>query len=517
MKFKILDCTLRDGGYYTNWNFSSEIVNKYLETISKLPVDIIEIGYISSKKDSNGPFYHLPLNFLKILRSKISKKQKICVMINAKEIKSINDLSKLIKKYFKFIDIVRFAIDPKKINSFLKILTPVKTKYKKITFNVNLMYLSKWYTKTEFTKKIVNRLVGKCDTVAFVDSYGALKPLEVLNFFKSIPVTKKLKIGCHFHNNCGLALANTLSALKGGCELADTTIKGMGRGAGNAETELLMAIYKSKKINISNYEFDSLLEEFKKIKEKLNWGSSFSYAYAANMGFSQSKMMDLLQKKRLDTGVALQAISSKLDNKSDIKFNNIKRLAVLKKTIPVLIGGAPSFVKYGGFLLRNIQQNVPIILSGSNAFFNYMKLKIKIKNPIILVLSGSELKKIKLSKKNMLKQINLHTLIIEKDFILKNLNIKKSKIVISESCAVNPLLLTGLLLIKIKCKKLYVSNFDGDYETEKGRSVMKETNESVKYLKSKKLTIEALNNTYLNVKKINIWSNDKFFYSNQKK
>ena len=117
----------------------------------------------------------------------------------------------------------------------------------------------------------------------------------------------------------------------------------------------------------------------------------------------------------------------------------------------------------------------------------------------------------------MLKQINLHTLIIEKDFILKNLNIKKSKIVISESCAVNPLLLTGLLLVKIKCKKLYVSNFDGDYETEKGRSVMKETNESVKYLKSKKLTIEALNNTYLNVKKINIWSNDKFFYSNQKK
>ena len=76
-------------------------------------------------------------------------------MINAKEIKNINDLSKLIKKYFKFIDIVRFAIDPKKINSFLKILTPVKTKYKKITFNVNLMYLSKWYTKTEFTKKLL--------------------------------------------------------------------------------------------------------------------------------------------------------------------------------------------------------------------------------------------------------------------------------------------------------------------------------------------------------------------------
>ena len=108
----------------------------------------------------------------------------------------------------------------------------------------------------------------------------------------------------------------------------------------------------------------------------------------------------------------------------------------------------------------------------------------------------------------------MHSLIIEKDFILKNLNIKKSKIIFSESCAINPLLLTGLLLIKIKCKKLYISYFDGEYGTEKGRSVMKETNDSVKYLKARKLKIQSLNNTYLNVKKINIWSNDKFFYSN---
>ena len=112
-----------------------------------------------------------------------------------------------------------------------------------------------------------------------------------------------------------------------------------------------------------------------------------------------------------------------------------------------------------------------------------MKLKIKIKNLIILVLS-SELKKIKLSKKHVKTNKFAYT-DYWKRLYFKNLNIKKSKIVISESCAVNPLLLTGLLLIKIKCKKLYVSNFDGDYETEKGRSVMKETNESVKYLKSK--------------------------------
>ena len=45
MKTKILDCTLRDGGYYTNWDFSYEVVANYIEATNKLPVDYLEVGY----------------------------------------------------------------------------------------------------------------------------------------------------------------------------------------------------------------------------------------------------------------------------------------------------------------------------------------------------------------------------------------------------------------------------------------------------------------------------------------
>ena len=45
MKTKILDCTLRDGGCYTNWDFSSDVVMTYIETTNKLPVDYMEVGY----------------------------------------------------------------------------------------------------------------------------------------------------------------------------------------------------------------------------------------------------------------------------------------------------------------------------------------------------------------------------------------------------------------------------------------------------------------------------------------
>ena len=44
-KIVLLDCTLRDGGYYNNWDFPIEIVNEYLESMSKSSVDIVEIGF----------------------------------------------------------------------------------------------------------------------------------------------------------------------------------------------------------------------------------------------------------------------------------------------------------------------------------------------------------------------------------------------------------------------------------------------------------------------------------------
>ena len=42
---KILDCTLRDGGYYVNWDFEPKVVRKYLASIDAAKIDIVEIGF----------------------------------------------------------------------------------------------------------------------------------------------------------------------------------------------------------------------------------------------------------------------------------------------------------------------------------------------------------------------------------------------------------------------------------------------------------------------------------------
>ena len=114
---KILDCTLRDGGYYTNWDFDKNLVGDYLKLIKFLPIDIIEVGYRghADKENYLGEFYYLTKNKLKNIKSKIGKNKKLSIMIDSKDWKKPSDLKKNLNDCRKIVDIIKFAVNPKKI------------------------------------------------------------------------------------------------------------------------------------------------------------------------------------------------------------------------------------------------------------------------------------------------------------------------------------------------------------------------------------------------------------------
>ena len=60
-KLKFLDCTLRDGGYYNRWDFNQKLINAYLKTMSLIGVDVVEIGFRGSLKNSYRLF-NIPKN-----------------------------------------------------------------------------------------------------------------------------------------------------------------------------------------------------------------------------------------------------------------------------------------------------------------------------------------------------------------------------------------------------------------------------------------------------------------------
>jgi len=54
---ELLDCTLRDGGYYNAWDFPRELVDDYLSAMASAGVDVVELGFRSLKNESfQGPY-----------------------------------------------------------------------------------------------------------------------------------------------------------------------------------------------------------------------------------------------------------------------------------------------------------------------------------------------------------------------------------------------------------------------------------------------------------------------------
>ena len=99
-KINLLDCTLRDGGYYNNWFFDKELINEYLKVMDLIKIDYVEIGFrFLDKIKIKGPCAYSQESFLNSL--KIPKKLKIGVMINASDFVGGNNILELAKKNFK--------------------------------------------------------------------------------------------------------------------------------------------------------------------------------------------------------------------------------------------------------------------------------------------------------------------------------------------------------------------------------------------------------------------------------
>ena len=192
-KLKVLDCTLRDGGYYNNWNFSIHLINKYLKVMSDIKVDYVEIGFRSlERKEFRGPCAYTTDQFLNNL--KIPKTLKVCVMINGAELIKANTLKKnrlLISSLFKKakfskVKLVRIASHYSELSKVLPVASKIKSLGYKVA--INLMQIS---DRTENEIKQFCDLAKKynMDAVYFADSTGSLnryQTLEIVKNFKKI-------------------------------------------------------------------------------------------------------------------------------------------------------------------------------------------------------------------------------------------------------------------------------------------------------------------------------------------
>ena len=247
-----------------------------------------------------------------------------------------------------------------------------------LVFKIKTMFNTKLnsdYSVTTSNDKRITFMIKKCKNfssyISFVDSYGAFEMQDTISFFKKIKKKfPEINSGCHFHNNCGLALANSILAFNEGVNLEDATFGGFGRGAGNAETEMFLVNAFNSKLKLSGFFYDKFIDEINKMKSEMQWGASFIYGYAAKTGVSQAYIMDLIQKKRLTTSEAIDDVKKTKENKNlakeKISFLGDQNFNFLKKKKIIILGASESLKNEIFYLIQKYPKKV-LVLSGKNA------------------------------------------------------------------------------------------------------------------------------------------------------
>lgn len=337
---KILDCTLRDGGYYTNWDFDSQIVNAYIKAINALPIDYLEVGYRNNpSKEYLGKFGYSPVSVLKHLRKICTKK--LVVMLNEKSTRP-EDLELLLSPIVGLVDMIRIAIDPKKFDRAVVLAKAVKAMGFEVGFNC--MYMSKWSTEYDGFLNKLSVLNDFCDLFCMVDSFGGVTPEDITNIYNEVRANTTVPVGFHGHNNLQLGLINTITAMKLGVDYVDATILGMGRGAGNLNMELLLTYLNAHEgMQVDFNVLGDVISSFTPLMKKYQWGTNLPYMLAGANRIPQKEVMDWVTNRVYSFNSIVRA----LDNRRNQEVDNAKYpvLDSAKQYEKVLIVGGGDSVK----------------------------------------------------------------------------------------------------------------------------------------------------------------------------
>jgi 4-hydroxy 2-oxovalerate aldolase len=317
---KILDCTLRDGGYYNNWDFPAEVVEAYFQAVAEAKIDYVELGLRNFPKDDFlGAYAYTTEDYLNTLR--LPTGPVYGVMVDAKTIlaSSLN-MAEAIDILFvtasqSKIGLVRVAAHFDEVEQ----CGPIVKYLKQLGYLVSLNLMQAGGKASNIVADKARQATewGVLDVLYFADSLGNMDGVEVERIVNALRQGWIGPIGIHTHNNMGKGLDNTLKAHHLGVTWLDTTITGMGRGAGNTQTECLLAVldtsnspYKAKPI------YELVIRYFESMQKDYGWGSNLLYFLGAQNDVHPTYIQNLLSNTHYGTDEIIGAIDylSKLES-----------------------------------------------------------------------------------------------------------------------------------------------------------------------------------------------------------
>jgi 4-hydroxy 2-oxovalerate aldolase len=511
----ILDCTLRDGGFYTNWDFDPELVQKTLHALVESRVDIVELGYKSTQSTGfYGLFKYCNEDLIKSIVPNHGDTQ-FAFMIDAKEFiqnGQVDDASLdriLEKSDHSVFSWARVATTFPLLETAKLIAEKLKALGYKIA--VNIMGVS-LLSEPELQEAITIADQYPAEVIYIADSFGSFYPEDVSRLLNISKKHTTKPLGIHTHDNQGMAYANTLKAIEEGVTFIDATITGMGRGAGNLMLEqLLLGI---KKVTDHPYKpaalYDLIQLHYDPMKIKYKWGFHHSYMFSGMHNIHQSYCQSLNKGNRY-THAEINEILENIDSRYRVRFNEEKLKEAVEKAIKTNEQGTtlPLFSD-------PIPEEVIILANGPSlkrhkdaikAFILKKKLVVLECNPTALDITKNltfALNKVKLQE-ILDQQIFDHTIVTGQEtiplseasvfkqmpFVLGSTSLDKAELRIPDY---DVGMFTIMTCLKKGVKKIYLAGFDGGHDPEQSVKMMRFF-EDLNHISSGNFYIESITPT----------------------
>lgn len=307
-RIKLLDCTLRDGGYINDWNFGENVIEKCIDNLEKSRAEIIEIGFLKDEKyKKDRTVYN---DVFQISRQICPKKQG---RMYAAMIECVNPIPLEMLKPCSddTVDMIRVIVwktkhdkDGKEVDALQEGFRYCKGVVEKgYKLSVQPARVDQ-YSEKEFVDMI--ELFNTISPYAFyiVDSWGTQTPTQIMSYVRLADkhLADGISIGYHGHDNKNLALDIAKAVCTSSIDrdiIIDSSVMGIGRGAGNLDSS--MAAKYLNEEHGKNYGvpyFDYIGKAFvAPIYEYAKWGKTLPFYMTAerncNPNYAQYYDFDL--------------------------------------------------------------------------------------------------------------------------------------------------------------------------------------------------------------------------------
>lgn len=334
MSIEVLDCTLRDGGYLIDAKFGDDVIKGIIEKLYKAGIDVIECGFLNDEPHQEGTtIFNCVEEIIKYLPERRLNKEydtSFVVLADCSRYKAEN-----LKVYDgKSIDGIRECFFKHEVEEAFQLAKVMKEKgYKVYIQPVDIL----GYTDLEILKLVERTNELSPYAFSIVDTFGSMFKEDLIRVFSLINnnLCKNIKMGFHSHNNMQLsfALCQEFAELNLGNRdiVIDSTICGMGRGAGNANTELVTN-YLNRKFN-ANYNLNKILElidiYMPNFDKMCSWGYSVPYFIAGlhnSHVYNISYLLDKQSIKAKDIHKIIKKLEPKIRKKYD--YDNLEKLYI---------------------------------------------------------------------------------------------------------------------------------------------------------------------------------------------